>query len=164
MSTRTLCRATVGTNRSFLPGRIHEERFSICAFLNLCFSQLVLFSISVFLNLCDSQLVFFSICAILNLCDSQLLFFSIKAIWGRHPMLYFKIQRTKKCSIAMCYHVAAWMVNSDFRITVDFTFWRPAPRMQDFCEAESKHCRDHILGENGLLLERRCTLSWICLR
>ena len=78
-------------------------RFSICAFLNLCDSQLVLFSISVFLNLCDSQLVFFSICAILNLCDSQLVFFSIKAVWARHPMLYFKIPRTKKCSIAMCY-------------------------------------------------------------
>ena len=25
VSTRTLCRATVGTNQSFLPGRIHEE-------------------------------------------------------------------------------------------------------------------------------------------
>merc|ERR1712223_63463 len=84
-------------------GDSQSVRFSIGAFLNWCFSQLVLFSISVFLNLCDSQLVFFSICAILNLCDSQLVFFSIKAVWARHPMLYFKIPRTKKCSIAMCY-------------------------------------------------------------
>ena len=45
----------------------------------------------------------FSISVFLNLCDSQLVFFSIKAIWGRHPMLYFKIPRTKKCSKAMCY-------------------------------------------------------------
>ena len=77
--------------------------FSISVFLNLCDSQSVLFSISVFLNLCDSQLVFFSICAFLNQCFSQLVLFSISAIWGRHPMLYFNIPRTKKCSIAMCY-------------------------------------------------------------
>ena len=51
--------------------------FSICVFLNLCFSQSVRFSISVFLNLCDSQSVRFSICAFLNLCDSQLVLFSI---------------------------------------------------------------------------------------
>ena len=79
---------------------LNLEELSV--FLNLCDSQSVLFSISVFLNLCDSQLVFFSICAILNLCDSQLVFFSIKAVWARHPMLYFRIPRTKKCSIAMC--------------------------------------------------------------
>merc|ERR1711963_635823 len=77
--------------------------FSISVFLNLCNSQSVLFSISVFLNLCDSQSVLFSISVFLNLCDSQLVFFSISAIWGRHPMLYFNIPRTKKCSIAMCY-------------------------------------------------------------
>ena len=62
-------------------------RLSIGVFLNLCDSHSVLFSISVFLNLCDSQLVFFSICAILNLCNSQLVFFSIKAVWGRHRQL-----------------------------------------------------------------------------
>ena len=79
---------------------LNLEELSV--FLNLCDSQSVLFSISVFLNLCDSQLVFFSICAFLNQCFSQLVLFSISAIWGRHPMLYFKIPRTKKCSIAMC--------------------------------------------------------------
>ena len=82
---------------------LYLEELSV--FLNLCDSQSVLFSISVFLNLCDSQLVFFSICAFLNQCFSQLVLFSISAIWGRHPMLYFNIPRTKKCSKAMCQHV-----------------------------------------------------------
>ena len=36
-------------------------------------------------------------------CLSRSVHFSISAIWARHPMLYFNIPRTKKCSIAMCY-------------------------------------------------------------
>ena len=62
------------------PHIIQSLRFTICAFLDLCFSQSVLFSISAFLNQCFSQSVRFSICAILNQCFSQLVFFSICAI------------------------------------------------------------------------------------
>ena len=78
------------------------NRFSIGSFLNRIFSQSDLFSIGSFLNQIFSQSDLFSIGSFLNWRDSQSDLFSIGSFWGRHPMLYFNIPRTEKCSIAMC--------------------------------------------------------------
>merc|ERR1712240_801726 len=75
---------------------------SISEFLKLVF-QSRLVSIGSFLNRIFSQLDLFSIGSFLNWRYSQSDLFSIRSFWGRHPMLYFNIPRTKKCSIAMCY-------------------------------------------------------------
>merc|ERR1712240_86390 len=76
---------------------------SIEAILNWIFSQLDLFSIESFLNRIFSRSDLFSIGSFLNRIFSQSDLFSIGSFWGCHPMLYFNIPRTEKCSIAMCY-------------------------------------------------------------